>query len=45
MDAVVRALVIYVILLVLFRIIGRRSLAQITTFDLVIMLIVSEATQ
>ncbi len=45
MDAVTRALVIYVILLVLFRIIGRRSLAQITTFDLVVLLIVSEATQ
>ncbi len=45
MDAVVRAFVIYVILLVLFRIIGRRSLAQITTFDLVVLLVVSEATQ
>src|SRR5215212_2177052 len=45
MDAVTRALVIYLFLLVLFRIIGRRSLAQITTFDLVILLIVSEATQ
>lgn len=45
MDAVVRALVVYLFLLVLFRIIGRRSLAQITTFDLVVLLIVSEATQ
>jgi len=45
MDAVTRALVIYLFLLVLFRIIGRRSLAQITTFDLVVLLIVSEATQ
>ena len=45
MDAVIRALVVYLFLLVLFRIIGRRSLAQITTFDLVVLLIVSEATQ
>src|SRR5215212_3709143 len=45
MDAVTRALVIYLFLLVLFQIIGRRSLTQITTFDLVVLLIVSEATQ
>jgi uncharacterized membrane protein YcaP (DUF421 family) len=44
-DTVVRALAIYVFLLVLFRITGRRSLAQITTFDFVLLLIVSEATQ
>ncbi len=35
MDAVVRAFVVYLFLLVLFRIIGRRSLTRITTFDLV----------
>jgi uncharacterized membrane protein YcaP (DUF421 family) len=45
MDAVVRAFVVYLFLLVLFQIIGRRSLTQITTFDLVVLLIVSEATQ
>ena len=45
MDAVIRALAIYAFLLVLFRITGRRSLAQITTFDFVLLLIVSEATQ
>jgi uncharacterized membrane protein YcaP (DUF421 family) len=45
MNAVIRALVIYIFLLVLFRITGRRSLAQITTFDFVLLLIVSEATQ
>jgi uncharacterized membrane protein YcaP (DUF421 family) len=45
MDAVIRALAVYVFLVVLFRITGRRSLAQITTFDFVLLLIVSEATQ
>ena len=45
MDAVVRAVVIYVFLLVLFRVTGRRTLAQITTFDFVLLLIIAEATQ
>jgi uncharacterized membrane protein YcaP (DUF421 family) len=45
MDAVVRAAVTYVFLVVLFRVTGRRTLAQITTFDFVLLLIVSEATQ
>jgi len=45
MDAVVRAVVIYIFLLVLFRVTGRRTLAQITTFDFVLLLIIAEATQ
>lgn len=45
MDIVLRALVIYLIILVLFRITGKRTLAQVTTFDLVLLLIISEATQ
>lgn len=45
MDAVFRALAIYVGLLVIFRISGKRTLAQITTFDFVLLLIVGEATQ
>ena len=45
MDAVVRALAIYVILMVIFRISGKRSLAQITTFDFVLLLVIGEATQ
>jgi uncharacterized membrane protein YcaP (DUF421 family) len=44
-DAVLRAAVIYVFLLVVFRISGRRTLAQITTFDFVLLLVVGEATQ
>lgn len=45
MDPVLRGLAIYVALLVIFRISGKRTLAQITTFDFVLLLIVSEATQ
>jgi uncharacterized membrane protein YcaP (DUF421 family) len=44
-DSVARAVVVYLFLLVLFRISGKRSLAQITTFDLVLGLIISEALQ
>jgi len=45
MDTIVRATVVYLILLILFRISGKRSLAQITTFDFVLLLIISEAIQ
>lgn len=45
MTAVVTATAVYLILMVLFRLTGKRTLAQITTFDLVLLLIISEATQ
>lgn len=45
MDSVLRASVVYAVLLVLFRLAGKRTLAEITTFDLVLLLIISEATQ
>jgi uncharacterized membrane protein YcaP (DUF421 family) len=45
MDTVLRATAVYLALLVLFRIAGRRSLYQITTFDLVLLLVIGEATQ
>jgi uncharacterized membrane protein YcaP (DUF421 family) len=45
MDSVVRAAVVYAVLLLIFRIAGKRSLADITTFDAVLLLIVSEAIQ
>ena len=45
MDSIIRAVAIYVILLLIFRISGKRSLAQITTFDFVLLLVISEATQ
>lgn len=45
MDAVLRAAAIYLFLLVLFRIAGRRTLAQMTSFDFVLLLVIGEATQ
>ncbi len=45
MDAILRGFMIYLFLLVLFRIAGRRTLGQMTNFDFVLLLIVSEATQ
>lgn len=45
MDAVIRATVIYLFLLFVLRISGKRTLAQVTTFDFVLLLIISEATQ
>ena len=45
MESVIRAAVIYGLLLVLFRITGKRALGQITTFDFVLLLIISEAIQ
>jgi uncharacterized membrane protein YcaP (DUF421 family) len=45
MGSVLRAFVVYIVLFLIFRIAGRRTLSQITTFDFVLLLIVSEATQ
>jgi uncharacterized membrane protein YcaP (DUF421 family) len=45
MDAVLRAIAIYAILLIVFRIAGKRALSQITTFDFVLILVIGEATQ
>jgi uncharacterized membrane protein YcaP (DUF421 family) len=45
MNPVIRGVLIYVFLVVIFRFIGKRSLSQSTTFDLVLLLIISEVTQ
>ena len=45
MDSIFRAAAVYLFLLLLFRVAGKRSLAQVTTFDLVLGLIISEALQ
>lgn len=45
MDAVWRAAGIYLVLLVIFKFSGRRSLAELTIFDFILLLIISEATQ
>jgi uncharacterized membrane protein YcaP (DUF421 family) len=44
-DAVIRSIVIYGFLLLIFRVSGKRTLAQITTFDFVLLLIIGEAVQ
>jgi uncharacterized membrane protein YcaP (DUF421 family) len=44
MDSILRGLAVYVFLLV-FRIAGKRSLAETTSFDLILLLIISETTQ
>ncbi len=45
MEPVVRAAVVYVFLLIVFRLAGKRTLSEATTFDLVLLLILSETTQ
>jgi uncharacterized membrane protein YcaP (DUF421 family) len=45
MSFILRCALIYFFLLIVFRIAGKRALADITTFDIVLLLIISEATQ
>ena len=45
MDTVVRGIAIYLFLLLVFRLTGKRSLGQVTTFDFILLLIISETTQ
>jgi uncharacterized membrane protein YcaP (DUF421 family) len=45
MDSVLRAAAIYLVLMILFKVAGRRSLAELNTFDLVLLMVIGEATQ
>lgn len=45
MESIIRAAAIYLILIFLFRVAGRRTLSKMTSFDLVLVLIISETTQ
>ena len=45
MDSILRGIAVYIFLLFIFRIAGKRTLSQTTTFDLVLLLIISETTQ
>ncbi len=45
MDSVLRSVAVYLFVLVVFRVSGKRSLSQITMFDFVLLLIIGEATQ
>lgn len=42
MDSILRAAGMYVALMLLFRVAGRRSLADLTTFDFVLLLIIGK---
>lgn len=43
MDTVFRPVLVYIILLVIFRLTGKRSIGEITTFDFILLLVVGEA--
>lgn len=43
METVLRAIAVYLFLMLVFRIAGKRSLAQMSPFDLVLVLIIGEA--
>jgi uncharacterized membrane protein YcaP (DUF421 family) len=45
MDSVLRAASVYLILMVILRVAGKRTLAQVTVFDFILLLIIGEATQ
>lgn len=45
METVIRAAAIYAFLFLVFRVAGKRSLADITTFDFILLLIIAETTQ
>jgi uncharacterized membrane protein YcaP (DUF421 family) len=45
MDSIIRGLVVYFFLLLVFRLSGKRTLSEATSFDLVLLLIISETTQ
>lgn len=44
-DAVFRAAAVYLFLVLILRIAGKRTLHEVTTFDIVLLLVISEATQ
>jgi uncharacterized membrane protein YcaP (DUF421 family) len=45
MNPVIRGLAIYIFLLIIFRLTGKKSLKETTAFDFVLLLIISEVTQ
>lgn len=45
METVLRAVSMYLVLMVVLKVAGRRTLLEMTSFDLILLLIISEATQ
>ncbi len=45
MELILRTFFIYLFILIVFRITGKRTLSQLTTFDFILLLMVGQATQ
>lgn len=45
METIVRGIVVYIFLLIIFRINGKRALTEATVFDFVLLLIIAETTE
>ncbi len=45
MESILRAASVYVMLLIVFRVAGRRTLSEMTSFDFVLILIIGDSTQ
>ena len=45
MNPVFRGIIVYIFLMIIFRIMGKRTLNETTTFDFVLLIIISEVTQ
>jgi uncharacterized membrane protein YcaP (DUF421 family) len=45
MDVVICAAAVYLFLVLILRIAGKRTLHEVTTFDIILLLVISEATQ
>jgi uncharacterized membrane protein YcaP (DUF421 family) len=44
-ERIIRALIVYIFLLVMFRVLGKRQVGQMTPFDLIVLLILSNMLQ
>lgn len=44
-SVIIRSVIIYLFIFVILRMAGKRTLSELTTFDLILLLIISEATQ
>lgn len=45
MDVILRSILVYVFILFILRMSGKRTLSEVTTFDFVLLLIIGEATE
>ena len=45
METIIRGFIVYLFLMIVFRLAGKRTLSEASTFDLVLLLIISETTQ